>query len=71
MILLCTVLEVVNGKSSFRLEHQSADEEWSGASDNRQHTRTIRHADILGNIPMLCPAGLGYANGRCRVVYSA
>lgn len=68
MILLCTILEVVNGKSLFRLGHQSPEDGWTAANDSQRHIRAIPpHGGILV-VPIVCPAGQRFAGGRCRKI---
>lgn len=69
MILLCAILEVVNGKSFFELRHQSTDGDLRRVNQQQErHNRTIRHARVL-DIRMKCPSGMGYVGGRCRKIY--
>lgn len=68
MILLCTILKVVNGKSFSALKHQPTDDEnWrEGMGEhNEQHNRIIRQ--IL-DIRMTCPSGSRHVRGRCRKI---
>lgn len=71
MILLCTILKVVNGKSFFEVWHHSTDGNWpSGEIEGvKKHSRTIRHAGpgIL-DIRMTCPSGMRYVRKRCRKI---
>lgn len=66
MILLCTILKVVNGKSLLELEHQSPDVDvmWSDSRHENRH-RTIRH--VL-DIRMVCPEKKVFVAGRCRKI---
>jgi hypothetical protein len=68
MILLCTILKVVNGKSFLGLEHQSTDGTWKGANgETQQHNRVIRQPRLL-DIRMSCPTGMKFIAGRCRKI---
>lgn len=61
--MLCTVLQVVNGKS-FGLRHHSNDMEWEGIEGIHGGFRNERLLDVR----MLCPSGEKYTNGRCRKI---
>lgn len=68
MILLCTILKVVNGKSFFASRNQLAGGvDWREGLEFKQerYSRTIRQ--IL-NVKMTCPSGMKHARGRCRKI---
>lgn len=74
MILLCTILKVVNGKSFSEVRHHSTDGNLpSGEVEGvEKHSRTIRHAGPGGilDIKMPCPSGMRYVRSRCRRILS-
>lgn len=67
MILLCTILQVVNGKSFFNEQHQSTDGSLRRESHER-HIRVIRQAGIFDSIRMKCPIGMSDVEGTCRTI---
>lgn len=64
MILLCTILEVVNG-NPVELDHRSTDAPRQGVKQTERHNRVIRQPNILR---MRCPSGMEYVQGRCRTI---
>jgi hypothetical protein len=64
MILLCTILKVVNGKSLLESEHHSRTAV-NGGDRHRIHHRPIRH--VL-DIRMTCPDKMVFVAGRCRKI---
>lgn len=67
MILLCTILQVVNGKSLFTVR-QSTDGSLRSVNWNGRHNRVIRQAGIFDSIRMKCPEGMNDVRGTCRFI---